>query len=228
MNEEKLIKIIGQSLVATEMPQICVRSGSTETYDLEPHTVFETSIVERLVRAAGENGEECVGWEVAYPFSDLPSSDGNAAQNNWRQSMLDFGLGYQERSYEDIGRHVFQFPVEVKRWAGPEQQPDPGAIWQDVYKLAGYWFPKASLSIHRYMLVVFKKGACSEARAKEIFELQPIERLGAKKILEGFRWYTESIDWATRRFKDNEKIVSVVGFWHDTPVGAALLKVNCT
>lgn len=225
MNEAKLLKIVEASLLESHLPKIQIRSGREEPYQLGSHTVFETSIVERLVRRAAEQNEDCVGWEVTYPYSSLESSSNNSAQNNWRRSMLDFGLGYVDRSLEERGFHLFRFAVEVKRWGGPLVQPVPFSIWQDIWKLAGYWIPQSTPVINRYMLVVFEQGICTEKEIAETFSVSTIERFGARPFLDG--WNHESIEWAARQFAKRDTLVSVLKVWTDTDLGAVLLLVNC-
>jgi len=118
--------------------------GGDETgyvYNLSGMTVFETSIVQKLVINIASNftdEHERIGWEISYP------------REEWGRAKLDLALDYVENS-----DYLFRTVIEVKKWQ-PVEKNVPYTIWDDIFKIIGFSDENnKEVGMNKFILIFF-------------------------------------------------------------------------
>jgi len=131
--------------------------GKGENYELKGVNIFETSIVEKLIINLFKilyDKKQIIGWEASYPHEE------------WGRSKLDLGLDLiQDLTY------LFKIAVEVKKIALYDDDFVPYNVWNDIFKLCGYWVKdRTDVGQDKLVLLFFEMGEYNEEKAVKLLE----------------------------------------------------------
>jgi len=149
----KTIEVISKKTISTSNCKII--SNWNYDYNYGGIDIFETTFVDTLIHSLLMNDEvKTIGWEINYPFN----SDGKP----WYKSKLDLALGILKERYEPCNynwedQSLFSTAIEVKklRYLKDMDITSEIIIWQDIFKLFGYYSPYSSEIGKEKIMLIF-------------------------------------------------------------------------